>query len=76
MAQLIRRISGQPRDSDTPGRATSRFPDTREGRRAAEHFAKTLDVVRVAYDVRVRIDGRVVTKTFPTRKAADAWAMK
>jgi integrase len=74
MAQLIRRISGLPRGSGTPGRVTGRFPDTREGRRAAGDFAETLDAVRVGYDVRVRIDGRVVTETFATRKAADAWA--
>jgi integrase len=76
MAQLTRRISGLPQDSENHGRVTNRFPDTREGRRAAGQFAKTLDAVRVVYDVRVRIDGRVVTKTFPTRKAADAWAIQ
>lgn len=27
----------------------------------------------VRYDVRVRIDGRVVTRTFQRRKDADAW---
>jgi integrase len=53
---------------------TERFPDTREGRRAADLYAKSLDQVRTFYDVRTRIDGRVVTKSFPTRKAADAWA--
>jgi integrase len=74
MAQLIRRISGVLRDSDDPRRVTERFPDTRDGRRAAEQFAKGLDQTRTFYDVRTRIDGRVVTKTFATRKAADAWA--
>jgi len=74
MAQLIRRISGVLRDSDSSRRVTERFPDTREGRRAADLYAKSLDQARTFYDVRTRIDGRVVTKSFPTRKAADAWA--
>ena len=57
-------------------RVTRRFPDTRDGRQAAQSWAGILDDTRTFYDVRTRIDGRMVTKTFPTRKAADAWATK
>ena len=74
MAQLVRRVSGLPRGIDNPRRVTERFPDTREGRQAADGWAKGLDDPRTFYDVRTRIDGRVVTKSFTTRKAADAWA--
>jgi hypothetical protein len=74
MAQLVRRVSGLPRGIDNPRRVTERFPDTREGRRAADGWAKGLDDSRTFYDVRTRIDGRVVTKSFTTRKAARAWA--
>ena len=73
MAQLVRRVSGLPRGIDNPRRVTERFPDTREGRQAADGWAKGLDDPRTFYDVRTRIDGRVVTKSFATRKAADAW---
>jgi integrase len=74
MAQIIKRISGMPTGTQPGRRITKRFPNTRHGRQAAEDWARTLDEVRVYYDVRTRIDGRVVTKTFPTRKAAEAWA--
>jgi len=74
MAQLVRRVSGLPRGIDNPRRVTERFPDTREGRQAADGWAKGLDDPRTFYDVRTRIDGRVVNKSFTTRKAADAWA--
>jgi integrase len=74
MAQLVRRVSGLPRDVDYPRRVIERFPDTREGRQAADAWAKGLDHPRTFYDIRTRIDGRVVTKSFATRKAADAWA--
>ena len=74
MAQLVRRVSGLPRGIDNPRRVTERFPDTREGRQAADGWAKGLDDPRTFYDVRTRIDGRVVTKSFTTRKAAHAWA--
>lgn len=74
MAQIIKRISGIPTGDREGKRITNRFPDTRQGRHDAEAWTKTVDDVRVYYDVRTRIDGRVVTKTFPTRKTADAWA--
>jgi integrase len=37
-------------------------------------LAAQLDNVRTVYDVRTRIDGRVVTRTFKRRKDADAYA--
>lgn len=74
MAQIIKRISGIPTGGGLGRRITNRFPDTRQGHHNADAWAKTLDGVRVYYDVRTRIDGRVVTKTFPTRKTAESWA--
>ena len=74
MAQLVRRVTGLPQGIETPRRVTRRFPDTRGGRQAADSWAKGLDDSRTFYDVRTRIDGRVVTKSFTTRKTADAWA--
>jgi len=76
MAQIIKRVSGVPTGTHPRRRITNRFPDTREGRHDAEAWIKTVHEARVYYDVRTRIDGRTVTKTFPTRKAAEAWATK
>jgi integrase len=76
VAQLIKRISGIPKDDKNRRRVTQRFPDTPDGRRAAQSWSTMLDDPRTFYDVRTRIDGRMVTKTFPTRKAAEAWATK
>jgi integrase len=76
VAQLIRRISGVTQGDKNRRRVTRRFPDTRDGRQAARSWARILDDTRTFYDIRTRIDGRVVTKTFPTRKAAETWATK
>ncbi len=76
MAQLVRRISGVEKGDKNRRRVTRRFPDTRDGRQAAQSWAGILEDTRTFYDVRTRIDGRMLTKTFSTRKAADAWATK
>lgn len=73
MAQLIYRVSGV----DASGvRVTRRFRSDPSGRKDAEQFERSVKDPRRYYDVRTRIDGRTVTKTFPTRKAADAYAAK
>jgi integrase len=70
MAHISYRISGKL--SGAP--VSRRFPDTKEGRAAAQRFAESLKEPRTAYDVRARIGDREVSKTFARRKDADAFA--
>lgn len=70
MAQISLRITG----TENGQRVTRTFRDTDDGRSAARTFAKRLKDSGTAYDVRTRIDGRVVTKTFRTRRDASAHA--
>lgn len=71
MAQIVYRVSGR---DDAGKRAQGTFRNTDEGRAAARTFARTLRTTRTAYDVRTRVGGRVVTRTFNRRKDADAYA--
>lgn len=71
MAQIVYRGSGR----DGAGkRSQGTFRNTDEGRAAARIFARKLRTARTAYDVRTRVGGRVVTRTFGRRKDADAYA--
>ena len=70
MAQIVYRVSG--RDGDR--RATKAFRNTDQGRQAALAFKRELSDSRTRYDVRTRIGGRVVTRTFASKKEADAYA--
>ena len=71
MAQIIYRVSGE----DGNGKRVSRtFRNTDDGREASRAFADSLRSTRTVYDVRSRIGGRVVTKTFKRRRDADAYA--
>jgi integrase len=70
MAQLIYRVTGR-RGED---RVSQTFRSTDEGRKAASVLAAELENARTDYDVRTRIAGRVVTRTFKRRKDADAYA--
>jgi len=76
MAQIVRRVTGEDGGYTLvgkPRRITRRFADGKAGRQAAAAFAETLTNTEVAYDVRTRINGRTVTKTFSRRRDADAW---
>ncbi|MGH9047936.1 MAG: tyrosine-type recombinase/integrase [Acidimicrobiales bacterium] len=69
MAQIVYRVTGH-----NEGRRVSQtFRNTDEGRRAVAEFTETLKDAKTVYDVRTRIGGRVVTKSFKRRKDADAW---
>jgi integrase len=70
MAQLIYRVTGRRGEE----RVFQTFRNTDEGRKAAAVLAAQLDSARTVYDVRTRIGGRVVTRTFKRRKDADAYA--
>src|ERR1039458_5115644 len=70
MAQLIYRVTGRRGEA----RVFQTFRNTDEGRKAAAVLAAHLDNARTVYDVRTRIGGRVVTRTFKRRKDADAYA--
>jgi integrase len=70
MAQLIYRVTGRRGEE----RVFQTFRNTDEGRKAAAVLAGHLDSARTVYDVRTRIGGRVVTRTFKRRKDADAYA--
>jgi integrase len=70
VAQIVYRVSG--RDGDR--RATKAFRNTDQGRQAALAFKRELSDSRTRYDVRTRIGGRVVTRTFASKKEADAYA--
>jgi hypothetical protein len=66
MPKVVRRVSTSSRGTDNPTGVTGRFTDTREGRQAADSWAKTF------YGIRTRIDAWVVTSSFATRKGANA----
>jgi hypothetical protein len=69
VAQIIYRVSGK-----VDGKRVRRmFPSDQTGKREAAAYEKTLIDPRRAYDVRIRIDGRLVTRGFATRAAADAY---
>jgi len=70
VAQIVYRVSG--RDGDR--RVTKAFRNTDQGRQAALAFKRELSDSRTRYDVRTRIGGRVVTRTFASKKEADAYA--
>ena len=70
VAQIVYRFSG--RDGDR--RVTKAFRNTDQGRQAALAFKRELSDSRTRYDVRTRIGGRVVTRTFASKKEADAYA--
>jgi integrase len=72
MAAIIRKVTGE--DPATRKRVARRFPDTERGRAAAETYAAGLAVARTVYDVRVRIGGRQVSKTFKTKAEARRYA--
>jgi hypothetical protein len=79
MATIVRRVSGWDGTLPATGRrqrVTGRFPDTREGRKAAAQFASPLCDVEIFYDVRVRTGSQVQTKAFRRRKEADAWTVQ
>ena len=70
MAHINYRVSGKH-----AGKPVShRFPDTKEGRDAAQKFAAQLVGAKTAYDVRVRVGDREVSKTFVRRRDAHAYA--
>ncbi len=71
MAQIIYRVTG----GEDGKRISRTFRNTDEGRKAATAAAKSLENASIAYDVRTRIGGRVVTRTFQRRKDADSWAI-
>jgi len=67
------------RDRTCWKRVERSFPDGVSGRfsdggKAAKAFALELENAVTVYDVRTRIGGRVVTRTFKRRKDADAYA--
>ena len=70
VAQIVYRVSG--RDGDR--RVTKTFRNTDEGRQAAAAYRRRLSDVSNRYDVRTRIGGRVATRTFASKKEADAYA--
>jgi hypothetical protein len=81
MAQIIHRVRGYGESAAEPGwkRVERSFPDGVSGRfsdggKAAKAFALELENAVTVYDVRTRIGGRVVTRTFKRRKDADAYA--
>lgn len=70
MAHISYRVSGR-----RAGMSISRrFPDTREGRSAAQQLAASLSEPKTAYDVRARVGDREISKTFARRKDAEAFA--
>jgi len=70
MAQIIYRVMGRSEGK----RVTKGFRNTDEGRAAARDFVATLTDARTVYDVRTRIAGRVVTRSFKRRRDADAYS--
>jgi hypothetical protein len=54
-------------------RVTKRFPDTREGREAADAFAKSLEGAKRFYDVRISVNRETRMQSFTRRKDADGW---
>jgi integrase len=72
MASIIRKVTGQ--DPTTKSRASRRFPDTDRGRSAADAYSKGLIDAGTVYEVRVRISGRQVSKTFSRKSDARNYA--
>lgn len=70
MATIVYRVRG----TLDGHRVEQRFRNTDAGRAEARALAATIKDATTVYDVRGRIGGRVVTKTFPRRKDADAYA--
>lgn len=70
MASIRYRVTGQLNGEQ----ATKRFRNSDEGRKGATAFAKSLENPTKLYDVRARIGGREVTRTFTRRKDADSYA--
>lgn len=72
MAQLSYRVIGKVGQE----RRSKTFRDSDEGRRARDAFIAELDPksVQTKYDVRTRIRGRVVTKTFLRKNDANRYA--
>ncbi len=52
---------------------TKRFSDTREGREAADAFAKTLGAAKRFSDVRIYVNGETRMQSFTRRKDANTW---
>ncbi len=66
MAHVSYRVTGKQGDKSL----TRRFRDGKQAR----SFAKSLKDPVTVYDVRVRINGREVSRTFTRKVEADAWA--
>lgn len=72
MAAIIRKVTGK---NPATGKATAkRFPDTERGRASAETYAGALVDAHTVYEVRVRIAGRQVSRTFPRKSEARNYA--
>jgi integrase len=75
------RVSGRPKatrgleneagNSKRPNRVRRTFRDTKEGRSGRDAFVCTLSEVVSKYDLRYKVDGRLVTETFDTKKDAE-----
>lgn len=80
MAQIIHRVSGyvdtesgrERVERSFPDGTTEAFPDG--GAKAAKAFAADLADAKTVYDIRTRIGGRSVSRTYKRRKDADAYA--
>ncbi len=72
MAAIIRKVTG--RVPATKKRVSRRFPDTERGRSAADVYSSALADARTVYEVRVRIAGRQVSKTFSRKTDARNYA--
>lgn len=73
MAQIVHRVSYPVIDGGETRRVNERF-HTRDGRRQVEVLTKGNPDARRYYDVRARVGGRTVTKSFRSRREADAYA--
>lgn len=74
MAQLVYRVTGKSKDAPEARRVSATFRNDKTGRDGAKRFALSLTDTKTFYDVRTRIGGRVVTKSFTRRKDADNYA--
>ena len=74
MAQLVYRVTGKSKDAPEARRVSATFRNDKTGREGAKRFALSLTDTKTFYDVRTRIGGRVVTKSFTRRKDADNYA--
>jgi len=70
VATVVYRVRG--RDTEDR-RVVQRFRSTDAGRKEARGLVARLDGGSSLYDVRTRIAGRQVSKTFTRRRDADAW---